>query len=29
MPAVLYLASPAAGYTTGSDIIVDGGYCCV
>lgn len=29
MPAVLYLASSAAGYTTGSDIIVDGGYCCV
>ena len=26
IPAVLYLASPAAGYTTGSDIIVDGGY---
>jgi NAD(P)-dependent dehydrogenase (short-subunit alcohol dehydrogenase family) len=29
MPAVLYLASPAAGYTTGSDIIVDGGYVCI
>jgi len=26
MPAVLYLASPMAGYTTGADIIVDGGY---
>ncbi|MBR2527855.1 MAG: SDR family oxidoreductase [Blautia sp.] len=26
IPAVLYLASPAAGYTTGSDIIVDGAY---
>lgn len=26
VPAILYLASPAAGYTTGSDIIVDGGY---
>lgn len=26
IPAVLYLASPAAGYTTGSDLIVDGGY---
>ena len=26
MPAILYLASSAAGYTTGSDIIVDGGY---
>lgn len=29
IPAVLYLTSPAAGYTTGSDIIVDGGYVCV
>lgn len=29
VPAVLYLASPAAGYTTGSDIIVDGAYTCV
>lgn len=29
IPAVLYLASPAAGYTTGSDIVVDGGYTCV
>ena len=29
IPAILYLASPAAGYTTGSDIIVDGGYSCV
>lgn len=28
MPAILYLASPAAGYTTGTDVIVDGGYCC-
>ena len=26
MPAVLYLASPMAGYTTGADVIVDGGY---
>ena len=26
IPAVLYLASAASGYTTGSDIIVDGGY---
>ena len=26
MPAILYLASSASGYTTGSDIIVDGGY---
>ena len=29
IPAVLYLASPAAGYTTGTDIIVDGGYTCI
>ena len=29
IPAVLYLASSAAGYTTGSDVIVDGGYSCV
>lgn len=26
MPAILYLASGASGYTTGSDVIVDGGY---
>ena len=26
VPPILYLASAAAGYTTGSDIIVDGGY---
>jgi len=26
MPAILYLASPMAGYTTGTDVIVDGGY---
>ncbi|QLG74074.1 hypothetical protein HG535_0F05860 [Zygotorulaspora mrakii] len=26
--AYLYLASDAATYTTGTDIIVDGGYCC-
>lgn len=29
MPAVLYLACDAAGYTTGSDIIVDGAYTCI
>ncbi len=29
IPAILYLASPAAGYTTGSDIIVDGAYSIV
>lgn len=29
IPAVLYLVSPVAGYTTGSDIIVDGGYTCI
>ena len=28
VPAVLYLASSASGYTTGSDIIVDGAYTC-
>jgi NAD(P)-dependent dehydrogenase (short-subunit alcohol dehydrogenase family) len=28
LPAILYLASPGAGYTTGSDVIVDGGYVC-
>lgn len=28
IPAVLYLASAASGYTTGSDIIVDGAYTC-
>lgn len=28
VPAVLYLASGAAGYTSGSDIIVDGAYTC-
>ena len=26
IPAVLYLASSASGYTSGSDVIVDGGY---
>lgn len=28
VPAVLYLASPAATYTTGSDVLVDGAYTC-
>lgn len=28
VPAVLYLASSASGYTSGSDIIVDGAYTC-
>jgi NAD(P)-dependent dehydrogenase (short-subunit alcohol dehydrogenase family) len=26
--AVVYLASPASDFMTGSDIIIDGGYCC-
>jgi NAD(P)-dependent dehydrogenase (short-subunit alcohol dehydrogenase family) len=26
--ACLYLAAPASDYTTGTDIVVDGGYCC-
>jgi len=29
MPAILYLATNASGYTTGSDIIVDGAYSCL
>lgn len=29
IPAVLYLVSPMAGYTTGTDVIVDGGYTCI
>ncbi len=29
IPAILYLASDASGYTTGSDVIVDGGYTCM
>lgn len=29
MPAILYLACDAAGYTTGADLIVDGGYVCL
>jgi NAD(P)-dependent dehydrogenase (short-subunit alcohol dehydrogenase family) len=28
IPAILYLASSTASYTTGSDIIVDGAYTC-
>jgi NAD(P)-dependent dehydrogenase (short-subunit alcohol dehydrogenase family) len=28
IPAVLYLASSASGYTTGTDTIVDGAYSC-
>lgn len=28
VPPVLYLSSPASTYTTGSDILVDGGYTC-
>lgn len=28
IPPILYLASPCSGYTTGSDVIVDGGYSC-
>ena len=26
IPAILYLACDSSGYTTGSDVIVDGGY---
>ncbi len=29
IPPVLYLASTASGYTTGSDVIIDGGYTCM
>ena len=29
VPALLYMASPNAGYTSGSDVIVDGAYTCV
>ena len=29
MPAVLYLACNASGYTSGSDVIVDGAYTCL
>jgi sorbose reductase len=29
IPAVLYLATNASGYTTGSDVLVDGAYSCL
>lgn len=29
IPPILYLASEASGYTSGSDVIVDGAYTCV
>jgi sorbose reductase len=29
VPALLYMASSAAGYTSGSNVIVDGAYTCV
>ena len=29
VPPILYLASGKSGYTTGSDVIVDGGYSCM
>lgn len=29
VPAILYLACDASGYTSGSDVIVDGAYTCV
>jgi NAD(P)-dependent dehydrogenase (short-subunit alcohol dehydrogenase family) len=29
IPATLYLASNASGYTTGSDVVVDGAYSCL
>lgn len=29
IPAMLYLASGASGYTSGSDIVVDGAYSCL
>jgi len=29
IPAILYLATDASGYTSGSDIVVDGAYSCL
>lgn len=29
IPAILYLAADASGYTSGSDVIVDGAYTCL
>jgi sorbose reductase len=29
VPAILYLASAASGYTSGSDVVVDGAYSCL
>jgi len=29
MPAILYLASSTSGYTSGSDVVVDGAYSCL
>jgi Dehydrogenases with different specificities (related to short-chain alcohol dehydrogenases) len=29
IPAVLYMATNASGYTTGSDVLVDGAYSCL
>jgi len=29
MPAILYLASGTSGYTSGSDVVVDGAYSCL
>jgi NAD(P)-dependent dehydrogenase (short-subunit alcohol dehydrogenase family) len=26
--AVVYLSSAASDYATGTDIVIDGGYCC-